>query len=905
MAMAKRTGQGATRRRAARRQADPQVQQRRAVRSRAREVVAEFQTDPELLAAASGNTSLPLGARDQKWDSAAADKAVRTWADATDKPNGKYASAFMVKQGDGTNFGDYKLGYAQPDGDTLKAVWGAITAIAGVLSGARGGADITPAETAAAKSKVESYYAKARTAYDDPNIKVPWASDEASVQDAAAALAYADVGGDEPGLLALATLAWRDQFAAGVAWDPEDGFCDLAEDLTELLNPAGGCRWTVEDVSLAGNTALVCDHGETAPMRYDHDDDDGDYFIVPFTIDADTKEPVLSPQSDWTPVERGWVEGDSDDELTVRLATRYAAMAACANCDHAYTMHLGTDGPCTGDGCDCTGYEQPVTDADGDASIQEAARNLYAKFAQNGITDFGWSISDGQNTGTMGSTLGGSTGTFTLTFDTVTLPDEHQPGERMPRRRPTPKTPPTPESDLAASDMEWSAILAPEGKLTSDGRAFAPDSITWRELPLTLMAMTETSEGGHIGAEVAGKITDIWRDASSGLIRAKGVFDSGAYGTEIARMVGDQTLRGVSVDLAIMRYDVGPKSDWFNEDGEWAPKPDDERDTGRSILDVVYSDEPDIAVVLEAEIGMTTVCPFPAFAEAKIVPGDSLVASGGARFAIWTVTQQGGFTVSAATPATLTASVDVAGTTGCTECDEAQDDAESLTAAAAGMTADTAPPAAWFGDPYLDGPTAPTVTDDGRFFGHAALWATCHIGFPGKCVPPPESHSDYAYFHLGEVACADGERVSVGTVTLDTGHAQQGLSRADATAHYDHTGTAVAFVRCGEDDYGIWFSGTIRGDAPAEKVELLRGSKLSGDWRNVNGNLELVALLTVNVPGFPVPRHRSEYVGADIVSLVAAGMPVFPDELSQDDLARFRALQLQDDLATLAAAEVV
>jgi hypothetical protein len=29
---------------------------------------------------------------------------------------------------------------------------------------------------------------------------------------------------------------------------------------------------------------------------------------------------------------------------------------------------------------------------------------------------------------------------------------------------------------------------------------------------------------------------------------------------------------------------------------------------------------------------------------------------------------------------------------------------------------------------------------------------------------------------------------------------------------------------------------------------------LSGDWRRIGGNLELVAALAVNVPGFPIPR---------------------------------------------------
>ena len=57
----------------------------------------------------------------------------------------------------------------------LHAVWGAITAIAGVLNGARGGVDILAADVAGVKAKVAQYYAKASTLYKDDSIKVPWA----------------------------------------------------------------------------------------------------------------------------------------------------------------------------------------------------------------------------------------------------------------------------------------------------------------------------------------------------------------------------------------------------------------------------------------------------------------------------------------------------------------------------------------------------------------------------------------------------------------------------------------------------------------------------------------------------------------------------------------------------------
>lgn len=907
-------GQGARRRRTARRQRDQQVQQR-AVRRRGNAGVTDT-----LVAAASGSTSLTLGPRDQKWDAAAADKSVRAWAGAEDAPNARYAQAFMVKQGDGTKFGDYKLGFAQPDGGTLKANWGGVTAVAGVLSGARGGANITPEETASAKAKCEAYYTKARTAYNDDTITVPWAKKAASVGEQAEALAYAEYGGDlaDDGLIALATLAWIDRFENGsVVWNPEDGLMDLMGDLTNALNLGDSDRWYVADVSIGGDRAILCDCVENQ------------YWLAPLAVGPDG-EPVLALQAEWTPVEAAWVES-SDEAAKARAkamlgigremppATRdivavedpavfaaavcadcghpaeahtngpcsadgcycnrfvessvpthsdaHAARAACANCDHAYTAHLGTEGPCAMDGCGCDGYQGAGGAASNTLTVADLVR----------LGEQGWKFNP-----IVAASSGGET-TFTLTFDqAVALPDEHQPGARIPERNASP-APPAP-----TSGAEWSAILAPEGRLTSDGRAFAPGSITWRDLPLTLMAMVETSEGGHVGAEIAGRIDKIWRDDSSGLIRASGVWDSREYGQQIAGLVEDETLRGVSVDLAIQRYDVGPRSDWFDDDGNWSPKDEASRDD-RSIIDIVYSDEPDVAVVLEAEIGMVTVCPFPAFSEARIVTGDSLVAHGGAATALWTVTQAG-FAAGTDPQGSLTASASAA--------DAADIDADTVP-----RMAPQQPPAAWFHVPEADHPAPLTVTDDGQVYGHAALWASCHIGFPGRCQPPPESHTHYAYFHLGEVTCDDGSREAVGTITLDTGHAPNGISRAETVRHYDDTGTVVAYVKARDGAHGIWVSGVLRSDAPVEKVNLLRGAKLSGDWRKVDGNLEMVALLTVNVPGFPVPRHRAEYVNGEIESLVAAGIPLYEQDIDAADMERFRALAAEAEFAMLALAD--
>lgn len=181
------------------------------------------------------------------------------------------------------------------------------------------------------------------------------------------------------------------------------------------------------------------------------------------------------------------------------------------------------------------------------------------------------------------------------------------------------------------------------------------------------------------------------------------------------------------------------------------------------------------------------------------------------------------------------------------------------------------PPAAWFLDPELSGPTPITIDDEGRLFGHLALWESCHIGYPGECVAPPESAANYAYFRTGTVITDDGP-VPVGQITMNTGHAPMRSSAKNTMAHYDNTGMAVADVAAGDDEHGIWVAGAVRPNLGDDERAALRAAVLSGDWRSIGGNLELVAALAVNVPGFPVPHASLVASGGSTQALVASGI---------------------------------
>jgi hypothetical protein len=100
-----------------------------------------------------------------------------------------------------------------------------------------------------------------------------------------------------------------------------------------------------------------------------------------------------------------------------------------------------------------------------------------------------------------------------------------------------------------------------------------------------------------------------------------------------------------------------------------------------------------------------------------------------------------------------------------------------------------------------------------------------------------------------------------------------------AAAHYDNTTTAVCDVTCGEDEWGIWVAGWVRPGASEENVVAMRASAPSGDWRELRpGQLEMIAALSVNTPGFVTPRVG--IANGHQVSLVAAGRVVANDDFS-------------------------
>lgn len=186
-------------------------------------------------------------------------------------------------------------------------------------------------------------------------------------------------------------------------------------------------------------------------------------------------------------------------------------------------------------------------------------------------------------------------------------------------------------------------------------------------------------------------------------------------------------------------------------------------------------------------------------------------------------------------------------------------------------------PSEWFVDPELKMPTPVTVTREGRVFGHIAQWGVCHIGLglsigmDDTCTEAPHSPTNYAYYRTGVVDTDQGE-IPVGNLTMGIGHAPDKASARATIAHYDNINAVVADVVTGEDEHGIWFSGAMRPNLTDDQIRAFKGATLSGDWRTIGGELELVAALAVNVPGFGIPRLSLAASGGRQTALIAAGM---------------------------------
>lgn len=391
----------------------------------------------------------------------------------------------------------------------------------------------------------------------------------------------------------------------------------------------------------------------------------------------------------------------------------------------------------------------------------------------------------------------------------------------------------------------FTSVLAVIGVPTDDGRMFASDiTLSFRDFPLPLLWQKQ-SAGGHYDAFTVGVIE------SAGVVGneviGKGYMLTTLEAQEAAMQI-EHGVTGPSVDLGDVEWELRDSS-------------------GQPVTEEDYYADPDmemIQTVLSAKILAATLVATPAFGETSITLGE-IVAKG----------------------------------------------EDALVAAAAmaqpGLIDLPIYRAEFFTDPEFAGPTLPHMTPQGRIMGHLAAFNVCHIGIQDSCVIAPRSATDYAWFHTAPPVKTEDGNIKVGRLTVGGGHAGPKMNIGATIAHYDNAGTCFALVHVGEDEHGIWFSGIAAPGATPEQVEQGLSAPLSGDWRNVGGNLELVAALAVNTPGFPIIASGATDETDSPLALVAslgpcAGdtpqIPMGTDGLNADQARVFVKIVMDEQRAT-------
>jgi hypothetical protein len=360
---------------------------------------------------------------------------------------------------------------------------------------------------------------------------------------------------------------------------------------------------------------------------------------------------------------------------------------------------------------------------------------------------------------------------------------------------------------------------------TPDGRLFESAGAGSRDLPLPISVLTKRSQGGHLDAEVAGRLdfVEVIMDDGKPRLAGEGQLLDTPEGRKMALLVKTRAMRSNSVDLEALRA----KSRLVESGEDFAIETD----------------------FIEWNLIGTTGVPFPAFQEGEAELLDDVDIS------------SLGFSGVATSDQAL-AYVDDWHSQLAEGIPE-HDYQEKLVSLSLHVPSRSKRSVELFADPHLEAPTRVTVDGD-RAFGHVAQWGVCHTSY-SDCVLAPRSASQYGPAMFDTVETDKGS-LAVGrlyTTPSTEGDPHPGLRMSwdEALEFYDTKTSQWCQARFGEDEHGIWFSGALI-DEPDLRP-------LSGDWRKW-GTLELCTALSVDKPGFPITQALEER-GA-IVALVGAGI---------------------------------
>lgn len=364
------------------------------------------------------------------------------------------------------------------------------------------------------------------------------------------------------------------------------------------------------------------------------------------------------------------------------------------------------------------------------------------------------------------------------------------------------------------------------------GRDFTSCAWSWRDPSVSLvplMLLTETSMGGHLGAQLAGYVETFTQ--GNGTVQAQGRFYDSETGAQARDLLLGGRAFGVSVDPS-EKVDVTEDFTCTQTDDEG------------------FCIDGDLSMVFNAyEIAGLTMCPIPGFENAAIT------LAGGEAFVDGLVMgiQKGPAAISLVRASSREVTT---------------------------LSIPTIPPREWMtleepapGTPFLDGVgddvlieqtdragnvqgfACPlTIRDDGLVYGHLTYWGQCHTGNPwgpNACASAQPSKNDYRDFHAsGEVICDDGTHIPTGQLVVGCEHSDS-FTVAGVRDHLAHAGMGWASVHVVDGQFGPWLCGVLRPDLTENQVRILRSLSLSGEWVG-----ELGGILAVNASGLPVQRER-------------------------------------------------
>lgn len=429
----------------------------------------------------------------------------------------------------------------------------------------------------------------------------------------------------------------------------------------------------------------------------------------------------------------------------------------------------------------------------------------------------------------------------------------------------TPTTTTDPGTDVPASSKSAGTLSGPvtvEGVRSGDGRVIAANALEFVDnAPVMFLDRTTW---GHDDAVLVGRATSFTRKSST-----HDAWDgqSDTYEIESTASLMDTDLGRYAKYVSEFMDGYGVSVDVDNATCEYPPDPLVDLDT-IDPEELWWWGPPCVQVVTKGRVVGYTLCPFPAFQEARmrsLTSNGAVLANGatapGGRLQFW-----------------MPAQVDIDEAAGTMTIRAIAPTREAILASGARQELYAGdPPYDWFVQPETPATPYPWRVDkDGHAHGYVALWGQRHIAFGDRTITVPKARDGYRAACNKQTWVSDGpqdvDSVWTTAVFVNGGFhapADASMTGAEAQAWYAANSVAAADVALYEDRHGIYATGAVRPGIDRDVLRELSSSDVSPDWRWDRGGHTCYGLLSVGTSGFVVPAESTNAQRG--LALVASG----------------------------------